>query len=121
MKRAYPEADRLREDKLVLVSLYTEAFQGASPRIDYEHVGRVVGGLVEAATQGRRGGVRIFVDASRRYFEEARVREWFDFESWLGRRLQSKVGLVCAYRRQDAMREDLFPEVLRTHAYRFGA
>lgn len=119
--RAHPGADQLRADQLVLVSLYRDAFQGGAPRIDHEHVGRVVGGLVEQARLGRRAGVRIFVDASRRYFSEARVREWFDFEEWLGRRLQASVGLVCAYRREDIMRPDLLPLVLRTHSYRFGA
>lgn len=118
---AHPGADRLRADQIVLVSLYKDAFQGGSPRIDHEHVGRVVSGLVEQAARDRRAGVRIFVDASRRYFSEARIREWFDFEEWLGRRLQARVGLVCAYRRDDVMRADLLPLVLRTHSYRFGA
>ena len=119
--RARPEADALRKDQLVVVSLYKDAFQGLSPSIDYEHVDSVVGGLVAAAKEGRRAGVRIFVDASRRYFSEGRVEEWFSFESWLGRRLQANVGLVCAYQASDVMRPDILPQVLRTHSYRFDA
>jgi hypothetical protein len=118
--RAHPDAEKLRRDQLVLVSLYRDAFQGGSPRIDYDHVNEVVGGLVSGARANRRTGVRIFVDASRRYFAEGRVDEWFRFESWLGRRLQADVGLVCAYQAADVMRPDVLPRVLDTHAYRFG-
>ena len=118
--RAHPDAEALRRDQLVLVSLYTDAFQGGSPTIDYDHVNEVVGSLVAAAEAGKRTGVRIFVDASRRYFAEGRVDEWFRFESWLGRRLQADVGLVCAYQSADVLRPDILPQVLHTHAYRFG-
>lgn len=114
-----PTARRLRADELVLVSLYREAFEGEGARIDHERVKGVVDDLIARAERDRRRGVRIFVDASRRYFEAAREEEWFAFESWLGRRLQAAAGLVCAYRRADATRPDLFPEMLRTHAYRF--
>ena len=119
VERHVPEARRLHSDELVLVSLYREAFEGSGPRIDYARVAGVVGGLVDAAQRRERKGVRIFVDASRRYFEEQRQEEWFAFESWLGRRLQAAAGLVCAYRHEDATRPDLFPDMLRTHAYRF--
>lgn len=114
-----PEARRLHADELVVVSLYRDAFEGEAGRIDHARVASVVGGLVDRAQQGRRRGTRIFVDASRRYFEAGRDAEWFAFESWLGRHLQAATGLVCAYRREDATRPDLFPEMLRTHAYRF--
>ena len=119
VERHVPEARRLHSDELVLVSLYREAFEGTGPRIDYDRVTGVVGGLVDHAEKRQRKGVRIFVDASRRYFESDRQAEWFAFEAWLGRRLQASAGLVCAYRRADATRPDLFPEMLRTHAYRF--
>jgi hypothetical protein len=116
-----PDARRLAEEELVLVSLYREAFEGKGSAIDYDHVTSVVGGLVDRAQRAGRAGVRIFVDASRHYFDAKRDREWFAFESWLGRRLHANAGLVCAYRLQDATRADLFPEMLRTHAYRFDA
>lgn len=116
---ARPDAKRLRQDQLVLVDLYTRSFEAGRRRIDYEHVTKVVGALVDMARSRDMGGVRIFVDASRRYFGEKRDQEWFAFEAWLGRRLQAKVGLVCAYQRADATRADLFPDMLRTHAYRF--
>lgn len=121
LERAYPQAAQARAGEIVVVSLYRTAFEGSSARIDYNHVNAVVSSLVQQAEASSRTGVRIFVDASRRYFESGRVREWFDFEKWLGRRLQANVGLVCAYQRRDLLREDIFPEVLDTHAYRFGA
>lgn len=121
LEEARPDASRLRRDQLVLVSLYKQAFEGGRPRIDYDHVKVVVDGLVAQAEKAGRTGVRIFVDASRRYFAEARTREWFEFETWLGRRLQAKVGLVCAYQRADVLKPEIFPDVLKTHAYRFDA
>lgn len=121
LEKARPGAKALGTDKVVLVSLYTAAFQGDRPKIDYDHVKGVVESLIAAASSAGRAGVRIFVDASRRYFAEHREKEWFDFESWLGRRLHHSVGLVCAYQRSDVMRSDIFPDVLRTHAYRFDA
>ena len=119
IEEGYPGAQKLRDDELVLVSLYRDAFEAGAGRIDHEHVGRVVASLQEAAESREKSGVRLFVDASRTYFASDRAREWFDFEAWLGRRLQADVGLVCAYRREDALRPDIFPDVLRTHAYRF--
>ena len=121
LEKAHPGAMALRGDDLVVVSLYKDAFEGPHARIDHEHVVRVVESLIDAAEQKGRAGVRIFVDASRTYFAQQRTQEWFAFESWLGRRLHHAVGLVCAYRHDDAMREDIFPDVLRTHAYRFDA
>lgn len=120
VEKARPDARKLRDD-FVLVSLYRDAFEGRGQRIDYDHVMGVVGSLVDAARAKGRRGTRIFVDASRVYFRDGRQKEWFDFESWLGRRLQAEVGLVCAYQRADATRPDLFPDMLRTHAYRFDA
>lgn len=120
LEAAYPGAAKLRADQLIVVNLYRDAFEGAKGHIDYEHVTRVVSGLVEGAREQGRAGVRIFVDASRVYLAGGRAKEWFAFESWLGPRLQSSVGLVCAYREEDVMRSDILPEVLRTHSYRFG-
>lgn len=119
LERAVKDPANARDDRIVLVSIYKEAFEGARPHIDYDHVQAVVSSLDARAQEASRAGVRIFVDASRRYFAEAREQEWLTFESWLGRRLQASVGLVCAYRREDVMRPDIFPQVLRTHAYRF--
>lgn len=119
VQRAAPSVPLEHQRQIVVVSLYTQAFQGAAAQIDHEHVGRVVESLVERARTDSRAGTRIFVDASRRYFAGERATEWFAFESWLGKRLQAKVGLVCAYQRSDIMRADILPEVLRTHAYRF--
>ncbi|HET6404423.1 MAG TPA: MEDS domain-containing protein [Candidatus Thermoplasmatota archaeon] len=121
VERAAPGLDAGEREKVVVVSLYEAAFEGGSRRIDREHVGRVVEGLVARAQADGLAGTRIFVDASRRYFAGSRTSEWFEFETWLGRRLQAKVGLVCAYQRSDIMRPDVLPEVLRTHAYRFDA
>lgn len=121
LERAHPGAGDLRNDQLVVVSLYRDAFEGDGRRIDHEHVARVVEDLVKMAEEHRRAGTRIFIDASRVYFADRRADEWFEFESWLGRRLHHEVGLVCAYQRSDATRPDLFPEMLRTHAYRFDA
>lgn len=120
LEESAPDTKGLRDGRLVVVSLYREAFQGSEPKINYDHVAGVVDSLVQQAAQSKRRAVRIFVDASRRYFEDARIEEWFAFESWLGRRLQARVGLVCAYRKADVMRPDIFPRALETHAYRFG-
>lgn len=108
-------------DDIVLVALYTEAFQGGKPRIDHAHVAEVVGSLTARARTAGHSGVRLFVDASRRYLGEGRADEWFEFEAWLGRRLQAEVGLVCAYQRSDALDPANVARVLATHAYRFGA
>lgn len=121
VEEARPGSRRLADDRIVLVSLYREAFQGGSPHIDHGHVTRVVGRLLDDAREAGRRGVRLFVDASRHYLDEDRADEWFRFETWLGRRLQWDVALVCAYPEAHAMRSDVFPQVLRTHAYRFDA
>lgn len=121
IQRAAPDVLREHPEQIVIVSLYETAFEGGARRIDYEHVARVVEGIGAQAKNGGRDGARIFVDASRQYLSRERAKEWFAFESWLGRRLQARVGLVCAYRRSDIMREEILPEVLRTHAYRFDA
>lgn len=120
LERARGDAPKLRSSQVVLVSLYTDAFEGGAGRIDYEHVGRVVAGLEDTARERGRSAVRIFADASRRYFARTRVEEWFAFEEWLGRRLHARMGLVCAYQKADALRSDLFPQILRTHGYRFS-
>lgn len=119
LERAGAGEAPLRRSEIVLVSLYKDAFEGEAGRIDYEHVGRVVASLDETAAARGRSAVRIFIDASRRYFASARVEEWLEFEAWLGRRLQARVALVCAYQKSDALRPDLFPHILKTHTYRF--
>lgn len=118
---AHPGFLDMRTAQVVVVSLYKQAFQGEKPAIDYEHVGRVVDSLVRQTEASSRRALRIFVDASRMYLREGRLKEWFAFEAWLGRRLQARVGLVCAYPREEIMRPDVFPHALDTHAYRFGA
>lgn len=105
---------------MVFVRLYTQAFQGEHPGINYEHVGKVVASLGELAAKDGRASVRIFVDASRRYLSEARADEWFEFEAWLGRHLVGNVGLVCAYQRSDVYDPAHVARVLETHAYRFS-
>lgn len=120
LDEAFPDSKRLRDGRLVIVSLYKAAFQGESTMINYDHVGQVVDSLVKQAASAKRRAVRLFVDASRQYFADARVEEWFEFESWLGRRLQARVGLVCAYRKEDVLKPEIFPRALETHAYRFG-
>lgn len=120
LEHAYGQGGPPRRD-IVLVSLYTQAFQGMHPRIDHAHVTQVIGSIVERATDGGHQGARIFVDASRRYLAQERAEEWFAFESWLGRRLQANVGLVCAYRREDVIDPANTARILQTHAYRFAA
>ncbi|HUR69162.1 MAG TPA: MEDS domain-containing protein [Candidatus Thermoplasmatota archaeon] len=105
---------------MVLVRLYTQAFQGASPRIDHAHVAAVVDSLTALASKDGRASVRIFVDASRRYLGTGRADEWFAFEAWLGRRLAATVGLVCAYQKSDVYDPAHVARVLETHAYRFA-
>lgn len=117
LERGRPNVRRLAGDELVLVSLYEPAFERGG-RIDHEHVAGVVGDLSErAAAQGR--GLRIFVDASRRYLDSGRGDEWFRFEEWLGTRLRDAVALVCAYRAEHIEDAAVLENVLRTHAYRF--
>jgi len=121
IKRAAPAVKDEPVESVIVVSLYEAAFEGGARRIDYEHVGRVVESLDQRARDAGKQGTRIFVDASRTYFAGARAAEWFAFENWLGVRLQARIGLVCAYQRADIMKEDVLPQVLRTHAYRFDA
>lgn len=106
---------------VVVVSLYRQAFEGDTGKIDFDHVVRVVDSLILSATQNGRKGVGIFVDASRVYLDGRREREWFDFETRLGRRLHHAVALVCAYTATHAEDPRLLPDMLRTHAYRFEA
>lgn len=99
-------------------SHYREAFERGG-RIDYDHVGGVVEMLRESARATGRRAPRIFVDASKNYFDAGRVDEWFAFESWLGPRLAAEAGLVCAYREKDLQDPATLQRVLETHAYRF--
>lgn len=108
-----------KDEGIVVVSLYEQAFEGGAGRIDHDHVQSVVGNLIDTASARGRAGTRIFVDASRRYLGGGRADEWFRFERWLGRKLAAGVGLICAYRRDDIMREEILPQVLETHSYRF--
>lgn len=121
VRRAAGRMDDLRENDVVVVSLYRDAFERGQGRIDHAHVANVVDSLSKRADESGRAGTRIFVDASRQYLDRGRADEWFEFEAWLGRRLQANVGLVCAYRRADIMQPAILPRVLRTHAYRFDA
>lgn len=116
--QAYPRSEDLIGQELFLIRLYRDAFESGG-RIDYDHVGKLVEGHVAKADAQGRPGLRIFVDASRRYFEGAREAEWFAFEEWLGRRLVAKVALVCAYRAGDLSDPGRMATALRTHLYRF--
>lgn len=120
MHAAREDAPKLRADQVILISLYRDAFEGGETRIDHERVAEQVAQLTQTAMERGLSGVRIFVDASRRYFAQARVEEWFAFESWLGRRLQANAGLVCAYHASDLKSADIFEKALETHAYRFS-
>lgn len=109
-----------REDPdVMIVSLYRQAFEADAGKIDFDHVLRVVDSLILRAKNADRSGVAIFVDASRVYLDGRREREWFDFETRLGRRLHHAVALVCAYTSAHAEDPQLLPDMLRTHAYRF--
>lgn len=99
---------------------YREAFEREG-RIDHDHVASVVSMLHANAKATQRRSPRIFVDASKNYFDSGRVDEWFAFERWLGPRLQSDAGLVCAYRAQDLADPRVLQQVLETHQYRFDA
>lgn len=103
----------------VTLAHYRDAFERAG-RIDHQHAASIVGMLKGSAEGSGRKGVRIFVDASKNYFDAGRTEEWFAFESWLGPRLQADVGLVCAYRASDLRDPEVLRRVLETHAYRFG-
>ncbi|HVM45870.1 MAG TPA: MEDS domain-containing protein [Candidatus Thermoplasmatota archaeon] len=104
----------------IVTSGYQDAFEREG-RIDHEHVGSVVASLQEAARSGGRRAPRIFVDASKNYFDAGRTDEWFAFEGWLGPRLTAECGLVCAYRASDLADPKVLQRVLETHAYRFAA
>lgn len=101
------------------MAAYREAFERGG-RIDYDHVGGIVQMLQGSARASGRESVRIFVDASRNYFDAGRVDEWFAFESWLGPKLAAEAGLVCAYRAKDLENPGVLARVLATHGYRFG-
>jgi hypothetical protein len=117
--RGVDDVDGFEARKDLNMAFYREAFE-RNGRIDPKHVEGVVGMLAEAAQSNGRKRVRVFVDASRNYFEAGRVDEWFAFESWLGPRLAADMGLVCAYRATDLADPAILARVLATHAYRFG-
>lgn len=118
LTKAHPGARNLASDRLVVINYYKEAFEKECI-IDYEHVGAVIGTLQTLQADGKRSGIRVFVDASRQYITARRLEEWFAFESWLGARLQAEMGLVCAYPKQNILDPDVLAQVLRTHSYRF--
>lgn len=105
---------------VVTMAHYRDAFEKGG-RIDHPHAVSVVSMLKDTASGSGKSGVRIFVDASKNYFEAGRTDEWFAFERFLGTRLHADVGLVCAYRATDLEDPDVLRQVLETHAYRFGA
>jgi hypothetical protein len=120
LERAIPNARAFGEEDRLRMGHHEPAFE-RNGRISHDHVASVVTSLVEETTASGRSGLRIFVDASRKYFDQGRAAEWFAFESWLGTRLKVRVGLVCAYRRGDVMTPNAIADVLRTHLYRFDA
>lgn len=99
---------------------YIESFERGG-HIDHDHVGNIIEMLQTSARQSGRRAPRIFVDASKNYFDSGRVDEWFEFEAWLGPKLKEDVGLVCAYRARDLEDPEVLARVLATHAYRFDA
>lgn len=112
--------DARERDGHLTLAHYRDAFERAG-RIDHQHAASVVAMLQGTADQKGHAGVRIFVDASKNYFDAGRVEEWFAFERWLGPRLQADAGLVCAYRARDLRDPAVLRQVLETHAYRFTA
>ncbi len=115
---AQPGANLLARRRVLLVSYYSDAFERRG-KIDYAHVEGVVEDTLARARANAKERVLLFVDASHVYFAESRASEWFEFERWLGKRLQPAIALVCAYRRKDVMAPEVVAEVLRTHLYRF--
>jgi len=116
----FPDAPKHEADGGLAAAPYREAFE-RDAHIDYDHVGGVVDMLRATAARSGRRAPRIFVDASKNYFDAGRVDEWFAFERWLGPRLQAEVGLVCAYRSSDLRDPKVLAQVLETHQYRFDA
>lgn len=102
----------------LIVAYHQDAFERAG-RIDHAHVEGVVGMMAQSAKARGRQGLRIFVDASKKYLASGRADEWFAFESWLGPRLHAECGLVCAYEARHLRDPATLAKVLATHAYRF--
>lgn len=115
-----PDVRRREAENDLVVAHHKDAFERGG-RIDPAHVEGVVGMLAQAATGVGRNGVRLFVDASKRYLQTGRSEEWFAFESWLGPRLHAQCGLVCAYQTRDLREPAVLARVLAAHAYRFAA
>lgn len=118
LSRSMPDITKHEAEGDLSSAPYTEAFE-RDGKIDHDHVGGVVTMLSSTAETTGRRAPRIFVDASKNYFDAGRVDEWFAFERWLGPRLQAKVGLVCAYRASDLQDPKILNQVLETHQYRF--
>jgi len=118
--RSHAAAERLDAEKRLVVAHHVDAFEARKGAIDYTHVSEVVTSLDRMAQEGGWDGVRIFVDASRVYFESGRVKEWFAFETWLGPTLHASCGLICAYRKADLADPAMVQRVAATHAYRYG-
>lgn len=122
-RRFVAKVDRFpqhEKEGVATLAKYREAFERGG-RIDHAHAVAVIGMLKGTARGAGQAGVRIFVDASKSYFDAGRRKEWFEFERFLGPRLQADVGLVCAYRSRDLEDPEVLRRVLETHAYRFGA
>lgn len=118
LARGVADLHQHEQDGCLSSAPYREALERGQ-RIDHDHVAGVVEMLRSSATSSGRRAPRIFVDASKNYFDEGRVDEWFEFERWLGPRLEADVGLVCAYRAKDLEDPRVLARVLETHQYRF--
>lgn len=110
-----PERERSRD---LTLAHHRDAFERAG-RIDHEHVEGIVRMLDGEARSSGREGLRVFVDASKRYLSTGRSDEWFAFERWLGPHLAAEMGLVCAYEAKHLADPKTLAAVLETHAYRF--
>lgn len=116
LKEAGP-ARELHDQGLLHIFSREDAFQGGSPRIHHDHVADTVAKAL-AGAQSRGRGLAILADASRAYIQEGRTQEWFAFENWLGRRLDSAVGLVCLYWQDDLHDPAHLDGMMKTHLAR---
>lgn len=112
--------ESLRREATLTVATREAAFQGPYPRIHHEHVAETVQAAV-AAAQSRKHGLAILADASHAYIKSGRAQEWFDFETWLGRRLDQDIVLVCLYWQADLERPEILDGMMRTHLARLSA
>lgn len=120
LQQKIPDVPTREQSKDLVLAHHRDAFERAG-RIDHKHVEGIVSMLTQNARGSGRKGVRIFVDASKRYLDNGRADEWFRFESWLGPHLHWDCGLVCAYHARHLQDPAVLAQILRTHAYRFNA